>query len=174
MMPLYFDVDGLEEGQEYNFRVKAINDEGESDPLEGDKPIKAKNPFGLPDPPIKVELCDWDEDHMDLQWGFPPSDGGAPIIEYQIEMRNIKDPKDEWKMMGKSDGPKKFYQQTGLTKGEKYSFRVYTVNKAGPSKPSEPTDGEASKAMDPTSSRQDGQPGNNQQPGYEVETGGDS
>ena len=45
-MPLYFDVDGLEEGQEYNFRVKAINDEGESDPLEGDKPIKAKNPFG--------------------------------------------------------------------------------------------------------------------------------
>ena len=54
-------------------------------------------------------------------------------------MRNIKDPKDEWKMMGKSDGPKKFYQQTGLTKGEKYSFRVYTVNKAGPSKPSEPT-----------------------------------
>ena len=45
-MPLYFDVDGLEEGQEYNFRVTAINDEGESDPLEGDKPIKAKNPFG--------------------------------------------------------------------------------------------------------------------------------
>ena len=44
--PLFFDVDGLEEGQEYNFRVKAVNDEGESEPLEGDKPIKAKNPFG--------------------------------------------------------------------------------------------------------------------------------
>ena len=27
-------------------RVKAINDEGESEPLEGDKPFKAKNPFG--------------------------------------------------------------------------------------------------------------------------------
>ena len=54
-------------------------------------------------------------------------------------MRNIKDPENEWKMMGKSDGPKKFYQQTGLTKGEKYSFRVYSVNKAGPSGPSEPT-----------------------------------
>lgn len=44
--PLFFDVDGLEEGEEYNFRVSAINDEGVSDPLEGDKPIKAKNPFG--------------------------------------------------------------------------------------------------------------------------------
>ena len=46
--PLFFDVDGLEEGQEYLFRVKAINDEGESEPLEGDKPIKAKNAFGKP------------------------------------------------------------------------------------------------------------------------------
>jgi len=44
--PLFFDVDGLEEGQEYLFRVSAVNEEGESDPLEGDKPIKAKNPFG--------------------------------------------------------------------------------------------------------------------------------
>ena len=40
--------------------------------------------LGLPDPPIKVELCDWDVDHMDLQWGFPPSDGGAPIIKYKV------------------------------------------------------------------------------------------
>ncbi len=30
----------------YLSRVKAINDEGESDPLEGDKPIIAKNAFG--------------------------------------------------------------------------------------------------------------------------------
>jgi hypothetical protein len=44
--PLFFDVDGLEEGLEYNFRVKAVNDEGESEPLEGDKPFIAKNPFG--------------------------------------------------------------------------------------------------------------------------------
>ena len=32
--------------EKWLFRVKAINDEGESEPLEGDKPIKAKNPFG--------------------------------------------------------------------------------------------------------------------------------
>ena len=39
-------VKGLQEGHEYLFRVKAINDEGESEPLEADKAIKAKNPFG--------------------------------------------------------------------------------------------------------------------------------
>ena len=37
---------GLEEGHEYLFRVKAVNDEGESEPLLADKAIKAKDPFG--------------------------------------------------------------------------------------------------------------------------------
>ena len=37
-------------------------------------------------------------------------------------MRNVKD--EEWKEVGESDGPKRAYTQTGLTKGEKYSFRV--------------------------------------------------
>ena len=36
----------LEEGHEYLFRVKAVNDEGESEPLVADKYIKAKDPFG--------------------------------------------------------------------------------------------------------------------------------
>lgn len=41
------DVKGLQEGHEYQFRVKAINDEGESEPLESDGTIVAKNPYGL-------------------------------------------------------------------------------------------------------------------------------
>lgn len=40
------DVKGLIEGHDYKFRVKAVNDEGESEPLETDKSITAKNPFG--------------------------------------------------------------------------------------------------------------------------------
>jgi hypothetical protein len=34
-----------------------------------------------------VELCDWDVDHMDLQWMFPPSDGGAPILLYKVRYK---------------------------------------------------------------------------------------
>jgi hypothetical protein len=33
----------------------------------------------------------------------------------------------------------RFYSQKGLTKGEKYQFRVRAVNKGGISEPSEPT-----------------------------------
>lgn len=40
------EVKGLQEGHEYKFRVKAVNDEGESEPLETDGTVVAKNPFG--------------------------------------------------------------------------------------------------------------------------------
>lgn len=40
------DVKGLQEGNEYKFRVKAVNDEGESESLETERATVAKNPFG--------------------------------------------------------------------------------------------------------------------------------
>jgi hypothetical protein len=41
-----FTVQGLAEGQEYLFRVMAVNENGMGPPLEGTNPIKAKAPFG--------------------------------------------------------------------------------------------------------------------------------
>lgn len=40
------DIKGLQEGHEYEFRVKAINEEGESEPLVTDSTTLAKNPYG--------------------------------------------------------------------------------------------------------------------------------
>ncbi len=40
------DVTGLTPGKEYKFRVRAVNKEGESEPLEAEQSIIAKNPFG--------------------------------------------------------------------------------------------------------------------------------
>lgn len=39
-------VTGLEPNKKYHFRVKAVNEEGESPPLETDTAILAKNPYG--------------------------------------------------------------------------------------------------------------------------------
>lgn len=37
---------GLTPGKKYKFRVRALNKEGESEPLETTESIVAKNPFG--------------------------------------------------------------------------------------------------------------------------------
>lgn len=41
-----FEVTGLNPGGEYKFRVTAVNDEGDSEPLESERPIIARNPYG--------------------------------------------------------------------------------------------------------------------------------
>ncbi len=41
-----YEVTGLEPNKKYHFRVKAVNEEGESPPLETDSSILAKNPYG--------------------------------------------------------------------------------------------------------------------------------
>ena len=51
-------VKGLQEGHEYMFRVKAVNDEGESEPLESDAAIQAKDPYGETDNSVFC-MTDW-------------------------------------------------------------------------------------------------------------------
>lgn len=41
-----FEVTGLNPGSEYKFRVTAVNDEGDSEPLESERGIIARNPYG--------------------------------------------------------------------------------------------------------------------------------
>lgn len=44
-------MDHLIEGHDYNFRVRAVNKQGESLPLTGTQTITAKDPFSKPDKP---------------------------------------------------------------------------------------------------------------------------
>ena len=41
-----FGVTGLEPGKKYKFRVKAVNSEGESEPLANDNEVLPKDPYG--------------------------------------------------------------------------------------------------------------------------------
>ncbi len=44
----------------YKFRVRAVNQEGESPNLETSSQILAKNPFDEPTSPGSPEITDWD------------------------------------------------------------------------------------------------------------------
>jgi len=50
-------VPGLEPGKKYKFRVKAVNSEGESEPLANDNEILAKDPYGQYTGRVKRVSC---------------------------------------------------------------------------------------------------------------------
>ncbi|XP_013109098.2 twitchin isoform X22 [Stomoxys calcitrans] len=132
------EVTGLTEGKEYMFRVKAVNAEGESEPLVTDVPTLAKNPFDPAEAPGKPQIVDWSEKHVDLKWKIPDDDGGAPITGYIIEKKDCNTGKWQKAMETKSTTPSA--RVNDLIEGTKYQFRVKAINKAGESKPSEPSD----------------------------------
>ncbi|PNF43664.1 hypothetical protein B7P43_G15461, partial [Cryptotermes secundus] len=138
------DVKGLQEGNEYKFRVKAVNDEGESESLETERATLAKNPFDIPSKPGTPDIVDWDTDRVDLKWSAPKSNGGAAITGYIIEKKEKFG--SSWDEILTTTSPACEAQVPGLREGNQYQFRVRAVNKAGPSEPSEPTKPHIAKA----------------------------
>ena len=127
----------LEPGKEYDFRVRAVNEAGQSDNLKSLKSIIAKDPFTVPLPPSAPDVTDWSESHMDLEWKEPIDDGGSPITGYIIEKKVRHS--SEWVVAGQIEGNRKRGSVHGLHEGEEYQFRIIAVNKAGPSEPGQPS-----------------------------------
>lgn len=132
------EVPGLTEGKEYQFRVKAVNAEGESEPLVTETGTIAKNPYNAPDAPSKPDLKDWARDHAIITWKAPENDGGAPITGYIIEKKDNNTTK--WTKALETKTPDCKAKIPDLVEGQKYQFRVKAVNKAGQSKPSQASD----------------------------------
>ncbi|KAF0299363.1 Twitchin [Amphibalanus amphitrite] len=130
------EVTGLQEGKKYKFRVKAVNKEGESEPLENEELILAKNPYDPPEKPERPDLVNWDKDFVDLKWK-KPKDGGAPITGYIIEARDRDDRASGWQKCLSTPGNHLEGRVTDVVPGHEYEFRVIAVNKAGPSEPSD-------------------------------------
>lgn len=84
-----FTITGLSPGAEYKFRVSAINDEGDSEPLVTDHSIIAKNPYDEPLKPGTPEVVDHDNRSAKIKWTPPKSDGGANIEKYIVEKKGV-------------------------------------------------------------------------------------
>lgn len=131
------NVTDLTQKKEYKFRVRAVNKKGKSEPLVADKTTLAKDPFDAPSKPGLVELTDWDSDRVDLKWDPPSSDGGAPIEEYIIEVKDKFS--NAWTEGARVSGSETKGRVKDLKEGVQYEFRIRAVNKAGPGEPSDPT-----------------------------------
>lgn len=128
-------IDDLIPGHEYNFRVRAVNKYGESDPLKACQPVIAKDPFDIAGKPGTPELVDWNKDHVNLQWDPPKDDGGAAIEKYVIEKKMEN---GDWQYAEEVPGEQTTATVNHLKEGTTYQFRVKAINKAGESAPSDP------------------------------------
>lgn len=138
---------GLVEGNQYNFRVRAHNAEGDSEPLETEQSITAKSPWTVPGAPANVKVIDWGRNFVTLEWSPPESDGGVPIEKYLLEKKELHTSKfirgTEMildKLKAGEERPNVFSMKVpDLTEGNKYQFQIRAVNKAGAGPPSSPT-----------------------------------
>lgn len=128
------EVAGLSEGHVYKFRVVAVNPNGESDPLEAEELITAKDAFGVPSKPGVPKCSAWDSDYAEFEWDAPSTDGGAPITEYEVECR--RGDERHWEKMPTVFAKNGRKCRIPGIEGEEVEVRVYAVNKAGKSLPS--------------------------------------
>ena len=99
----------------------------------GQKASFAFSPDGSPlksSPPTNLKATTVSSTEVDLTWGVPQNNGGAPVSGYTIERNDGNGFVGILTLQGTS------YQDVGLTPSKSYSYRVYATNSAGPSDPS--------------------------------------
>lgn len=86
------------------------------------KPSVPESPFEV----IKVT-----EDSISFSWKPSKTDGGSPITNYVLEMRESW--KSKWRDCGKTEADTCSFTATRLKDGEEYFFRVCAENAVGQS-----------------------------------------
>lgn len=129
-----FTVQGLTEGQEYLFRVMAVNENGMGAPLQGINPIKAKAPFDPPSAPGVPDVTEVGRDFAHLSWTKPESDGGARIQGYWVDKREAGGA--TWMRINTTLCLTTQINVSNLIEDRQYEFRVFAQNEAGVSPPS--------------------------------------
>ncbi|XP_061166987.1 twitchin-like isoform X9 [Saccostrea echinata] len=131
-----FTVPKLTEGHDYHFRVSAVNENGESEFLETDFAITAKNPFDEPFPPSQPKCIEQDKDHIVIAWEPPENDGGNPVKGYIVERKEPRS--NRWTPINRGLVPDCEFEDEKVTEGKEYEYRILAVNDAGNSEPSVP------------------------------------
>ncbi|OCT78419.1 hypothetical protein XELAEV_180295239mg, partial [Xenopus laevis] len=82
-----FEVHGLTTGENYIFRVKAVNAVGVSENSQESEAITVKAALTTPSYPYGITLLNCDGHSMILGWKLPKFTGGSHITGYYIDKR---------------------------------------------------------------------------------------
>ncbi|KAM7396477.1 hypothetical protein PAMP_019513 [Pampus punctatissimus] len=128
-----FSNDKVEEGQVYQYRIKAVNTEGMSDPLETEE-VRAGEPIEPPGTVSQPQVSNISKDTMTVSWTPPTHDGRALVLGYNLERR--KKGSNMWLQVNKELLTDSKFVVDGLVEDVEYEFRVTSVNRAGAGSPS--------------------------------------
>ncbi|XP_030782377.1 myomesin-2-like [Rhinopithecus roxellana] len=84
-----FVVHGLTTGEQYIFRVKAVNAVGMSENSQESDVIKVQAALTVPSHPYGITLLNCDGHSMTLGWKVPKFSGGSPILGYYLDKREV-------------------------------------------------------------------------------------
>ncbi|MCD6111547.1 MAG: fibronectin type III domain-containing protein [Thermoplasmata archaeon] len=114
---------GVTNGRTYYYRVSAVNGIGEGELSEE----VSATPLGAPSAPRNL-VARGGDGYVVLTWEAPADDGGSPIIGYKIYRGTSSGNETYLTMVG---GNETTYNDTGLTNGQTYYYRVSAVNGVG-------------------------------------------
>ncbi|KAG1672005.1 Titin [Nymphon striatum] len=128
-----YKISDLQEGREYMFRSIAENMYGQGEPLTS-SPVTPKtihDPPTAPTGPLKTSNVT--DTSFTLSWNQPIMDGGAPVLEYTVERKEVG--KKAWLKVGTTDGKTLTMEVTNMKKSSSYNFRITCTNEVGVSLP---------------------------------------
>ncbi|KAG7523152.1 immunoglobulin superfamily member 22 [Solea senegalensis] len=128
-----FSDDKVEEGQVYQYRIRAVNAEGMSEPLETEE-VRAGEPVEPPGTASQPQVSNVTKITMTVSWIPPACDGGAPVLGYILERK--KKGSNMWLQVNKELLTGTKFTVDGLVDDVEYEFRVTSVNRAGAGSPS--------------------------------------
>ncbi|XP_061114987.1 immunoglobulin-like and fibronectin type III domain-containing protein 1 isoform X2 [Conger conger] len=128
----------VEHGRKYCYRVRAVNEEGVSEPLETEDIMAGVKAY--PGPPAPPKVVSAFNDCINLTWTAPTNTGGSHILGYNLEKR--KRGSNMWSPVNPQDEPiqGKKYAVKDVIVGMVYEFRVSAINVSGVGEPSIPSD----------------------------------
>uniref|UniRef100_A0A8C9VI80 Uncharacterized protein n=1 Tax=Scleropages formosus TaxID=113540 RepID=A0A8C9VI80_SCLFO len=136
-VPIYRDTD-VDHGKKYRYRIRAVNEEGESEVTETDDLMAGTKAF--PGPPDAPKVVSAFKDCVNLSWTVPANTGGSCIVGYNLEKR--RKGSNLWIPVNPVEEPIKDrkYAVKDIIAGMEYEFRVVAVSVSGPGEPSVPSE----------------------------------
>uniref|UniRef100_A0A8B9IK88 Myomesin 2 n=1 Tax=Anser cygnoides TaxID=8845 RepID=A0A8B9IK88_ANSCY len=133
-----FVVHGLETGEQYIFRVKAVNAVGFSENSQESEAIKVQAALTCPSYPHGITLLNCDGHSMTLGWKAPKYSGGSPILGYYMDKREANH--QNWHEVNSSLITRTIYTVEDLTEDAFYEFKIAAANIVGIGQPSDPSE----------------------------------